>query len=1493
MSSTLPGPAPVPTGSAAGRARYRSAPPHPERTLLDVFDSTAAAHPDALALDTGSETLTYRALTAEVASRADRLRRAGAGPGDRIGVRVPSGTAELYLAILAVLRCGAAYVPVDADDPDERAATVFREAGVCLVITADTLLPGPAPAAGAGRPTLPDDDAWIIFTSGSTGAPKGVAVSHRSAAAFADAEAGLFLKDCPLGPGDRVLAGLSVAFDASCEEMWLAWRHGACLVPAPRSLVRAGHELGPWLVERGITVVSTVPTLAALWPPESLDRVRLLIVGGEACPAELVDRFAVPGREMWNTYGPTETTVVACAARMHPGDPVRIGLPLDGWELAVVDAAGEPVPWGAEGELVVAGVGVARYLDPVKDADRYRPSAALETARAYRTGDLVRADPEGLVFAGRADDQIKIGGRRLELGEIDAALSALPGVLGAAAAVRTTPAGGRLLAGYVVPGPEYDRELARKLLAERLPAALVPVLGEVAELPTRTSGKVDRDALPWPLPTAGDDGAEGGPLTGTAARLADVWEELLGTRPSAGSDFVSLGGTSLAAAKMASALREHYPGVSVAALYRHPVLRDMAAHLDSLAPQEAVRREVRPVRRRMGAAQIVVQTALFGVAGLRGLVGLAAADNVLGLLAPEAWAPHTSWWLVLAGWLILFSAPSRFLLGATAARLLTGSIAPGAYPRGGRVHLRLWAAERTVASFGVPALLGTPWAVWYARALGCATGRNVSLHAMPPVTGLAEFGDGCGVEPEADLAGWWLDGETLRVGAISIGAGARVGHRTMLMPGASLGQGATLEGGGCLDGHIPAGQTWEGSPARPVAESPAAGLMDAGAAQGRSPQTGAPAAGLANAGPYRGGPLRAGTPGAEAFHAGRSDADAPGAGAFQPRAGHAEVSYDGLPAAGAPPLDVSYAGPAHAGLPYPGVPSLGQAPGEPLRAEAFGAGPAPAGTTLHGVPRWAPDEPYAAEASGNATAPGHTGPADGRAFPGGSPDAGVSHAGPHPARSAHVPGARRPDDAEHGRRHAPRHRRSRRWSLAYGLSLAGLPLLPLLAALPALVGTYYLIKGCATLTAAGLWLLAAAPAFTFVTTVCWMLILALVVRILGRGITPGNHPADGGVAWRVWLVTRLLDGSRAGLFPLYASLATPGWLRLLGARIGKRAEISTVLPLPSLLTVDDGAFLADDTLVAPFELHAGRMRLGRVRIGRRAFVGNSGIVGPGREVPDHALIGVLSDAPAHSEPGSSWLGRPAMPLPRVASGGDAGRTFEPPRRLVMARAAVELCRVLPLMCGLALTEAVMLIEQDALDTRGLGFAALIAAPLLLAAGVVAALTATAAKWLLVGRFKAGESPLWSSFVWRNELYDTFVESLAVPWLAGPFTGTPVLNWWLRSLGVRIGRGVWCDTHWLPETDLISLGDGATVNRGCVLQTHLFHDRIMRMDRVDLGAGASLGPHGIVLPGSTVGEHAAIGPSSLVMRGETVPAGTHWAGNPIAGAESRPAPELVA
>ena len=306
-------------------------------------------------------------------------------------------------------------MPVDADDPPERADLVFGEAGVKGVITgagvfqpadptaalsaADDLFVGDAPHPSSRViPTVPpptvDDDAWIIFTSGSTGVPKGVAVSHRSAAAFVDAEARLFLRSAPLGPGDRVLAGLSVAFDASCEEMWLAWRHGACLVPAPRALVRSGEDLGPWLVGHGITVVSTVPTLAALWPQDAIENVRLLIFGGEACPPELVTRLVAEGRELWNTYGPTEATVVACAALLDGEGPVRIGLPLDGWALAVVDATGNRVADGDGGRahhrrrrprpLPRSGEG-CREVRP--DADpRLGPRVPLRRPGAARSG---------------------------------------------------------------------------------------------------------------------------------------------------------------------------------------------------------------------------------------------------------------------------------------------------------------------------------------------------------------------------------------------------------------------------------------------------------------------------------------------------------------------------------------------------------------------------------------------------------------------------------------------------------------------------------------------------------------------------------------------------------------------------------------------------------------------------------------------------------------------------------------------------------------------------------------------------------------------------------------------------------------------------------------------------------------------------------------------------------------------------------------------------
>src|SRR5437763_11157546 len=682
--------------SVAHPARYRSGPAPAARTLPDILAATVQRYPNAAALDDGTRVLTYRALHAEVDRLRGRLVAAGIGVGDRVGIRVPSGTADLYVAILAVLAAGAAYVPVDADDPDERAELVFTEAGVCAVLGAGRgLRMHGTPVADAWRAT-PDADAWVIFTSGSTGKPKGVAVTHRAAAAFVDAEARLFCTDEPLGPGDRVLAGLSVAFDASCEEMWLAWRHGACLVPAPGALVRTGVALGPWLVAQRITVVSTVPTLAALWPADALEDVRLLIFGGEACPPELAERVAVEGREVWNTYGPTEATVVACAAQLTGEGPVRIGLPLSGWQLAVVNDEGEPVAMGETGELVIGGAGLARYLDAEKDAEKFAPLPSLGWRRAYRSGDMVRAEDEGLLFLGRLDEQVKLGGRRIELGEVDAALQALPGVQGAAAAARRTKAGNQGTGGYVVPAPDttFDHDQAATRLREQLPAALVPLLAVVDDLPTRTSGKVDRNALPWPLSTVDATG-----LGATESWLAEGWAEILGVSvddPKA--DFFTHGGGSLTAAQIVARIRTRHPQVSVADIYQPPKLGALAALLAELDGQASERRDVTPTPRRAGVIQTALMIPLMGLVGLRWATIAAALSNVLALLG-SSWAPTLNWgWIGLSA-LLLFSPAGRIAIAAGGARVLLSGVRPGSHPRGGSVHLRLWTAE-ALGEFG-------------------------------------------------------------------------------------------------------------------------------------------------------------------------------------------------------------------------------------------------------------------------------------------------------------------------------------------------------------------------------------------------------------------------------------------------------------------------------------------------------------------------------------------------------------------------------------------------------------------------------------------------------------------------------------------------------------------------------------------------------------------------------------------------------------------------
>jgi non-ribosomal peptide synthetase-like protein len=1257
------------------------------QTLLEIFDDTVGRWPGRPALQAPDATYTYAELAGAASMLGARLRRLGIGPGDRVAVRVRSGSSELYVAILGVLTAGAAYVPIDADDPADRAADVMSRSGACAVLRDGLEIErlGPTPL-GDDRPAGAADDAWIIFTSGTTGAPKGVAVSQASAAAFVDAEQRLW----EVLAEDRVLAGLSVGFDASCEEIWLAWANGAALVPAPRAVVRAGVELGTWLVENGITVVSTVPTLAALWDESCLHNVRLLILGGEACPEKLGWRMAA-GREVWNTYGPTEATVVSTAGLIVPGEPITIGWPLDGWEVAVLDGD-QPVAPGEDGELVIAGVGLARYLDPALDAERYAGVEALGWERAYRTGDIVRETPEGLRFVGRRDDQVKIGGRRIELGEVESALQAATGVDAAAVAVRESSSGNRLLVGYVV--GDVDCEQVRTHVARQLPAGMIPLVVAVPELPMSPSGKVDRRALPWPI---GDDaaalsagiGADGTVLSDHEVWVGEEWTAQLGPVPiGPHSDFFALGGTSLAAAKLISSVRRRYPAVAVADLYRHPTLRTFADRLDAIG-----RGDETSVPAPMTGSSLA---RLVQLACLLSLLVVDAPSWIAGILAFDHWyhvGPQLAWGWIIAGWFTLSNVGTHALVSAAGRRLLLRGVKPGRYPRNSWTSFRIVFVERLAERCRLEGIAGTPWAARYARLMGHEVAADAHLGTLPPASSLARIGARATLEGEVDLFGWWIEGGELVIDEVEIGAGARIATRALLMPGAVVEPGAEVEAGAVVSGRVPSGERWAGSPARRVGTA-----------------------------------------------------------------------------------------------------------GEEWQAPAVN-------------PRQVGDE--------------------------------------------------------------------RLWRRMYVLGFLIQTAIPLLAAVPGIALLFGVDQSLRSSAASMLAMLALAPAFALLFTVCLALLIAAAVRLLGRMIEPGWHHGLGPTPWALWMTDRLMAESRAILFPLYASSFTSRWLRLCGIHLGARTEISTAAGISRLTRFGSGSFAADDVVCGATRSRDGWLQVAPIEIGDRTFLGNGAILRPGTRVGDDSLVGLMTVAPERSAHGSSWLGSPALELPRRRVTVDPARTLYPSLRLRVARRAMDVVRILfPTSVAVALGALSYGALSEIGNRFGIWLMALCVTPVLIAAGLCAVLVTVAVKWALMGRYTPGEHPFFSFYVWRDEIVNTCQEQLAGAMLMALALGTVLMPAYLRLLGARVGRDVWVDTLTTTEFDLASFGDGCAVNRNSVVETHLFHDRLMSTGPVEIGPAATLGPSSVTLPDTVIGAGTVVGGRAIVMRGEELPAGTRWHGAPV-------------
>ncbi|MET0340901.1 MAG: amino acid adenylation domain-containing protein [Polyangiales bacterium] len=578
----------------------------PGPSLPEQLARQAATRPDVRAVSDAHGMLTYRELNQRVELLAQRLTEAGAGPGERVGVYLERSK-EIVVAMLAVLRAGAAYVPLDPRHPTSRIHYVLEDAAPRILIT-DAVARTSLPDALAGAQILvlsaavehattparalldpgPDAAAYVIYTSGSTGRPKGVEISRGALENFLAS----MKREPGLSPKDRVLSTTTLAFDIAELELLLPVITGASVHVAPADAVADAEALAA-LVERiSPTMMQATPATWRMLIEAGFEGNRSLTVlcGGEALSRELADQLLSRSCAVWNMYGPTETTVWSLVHRVERTSDVPIGRPIDRTRVYTVDAHGALCPLGVAGEICIGGAGVATgyYQRPDLTRERFVPDpfSPLPGARMYRTGDLGRLRPDGVFeHLGRLDFQIKIRGFRIEPGEIEAVLKEDPRVRQALVIAREDRRDDvRLVAYYVVdegaPGAGIDlrEQLRRRLPDYMIPSAFVPMV----ELPRTPNGKIDRAALPAPDVSHVALGPERiAPRDKLEASLARVWEEVLGTRePGVRDSFFALGGHSLLAVRMfARVQREHGVDLPLATLFEAPTIEYLAERI--------------------------------------------------------------------------------------------------------------------------------------------------------------------------------------------------------------------------------------------------------------------------------------------------------------------------------------------------------------------------------------------------------------------------------------------------------------------------------------------------------------------------------------------------------------------------------------------------------------------------------------------------------------------------------------------------------------------------------------------------------------------------------------------------------------------------------------------------------------------------------------------------------------------------------------------------
>ncbi len=822
----------------------------PGERLHHLFEAKCDAVPaDQRALEADDATYTFRALDARANQAARRLLALGIKAGDRVAALFDKSS-HGYVGLLALLKIGAAYVPLDARFPEERVAFILADAGATAILSVSAFEEKLAPlgrktvyldtetAALDALPTtrLGDDEApapeddlfYVIYTSGTTGKPKGVAIDHAGIVNFVRVAG----EEYGMTDGDRCYQGMTLAFDFHVESLWGPLIAGATLVAPPEGACLFGADLHAYLTERRVTILPCVPTLWATLEADLPD-VRIIILSGEAVPHHLVKRWHRDDRLILNAYGPTECSVSSTLRRLTPENQVTVGKPLPTYTVVILDPEKpETVADGAQGEIGIAGVALARgYLNrPELTAEKFIPDFLdlpnNPSRRIYRTGDLgrVRADGE-LEFHGRIDTQVKIRGYRVELGEIEAVLQACAGEHQAIVNPVEMEPGAPELAAFFVrksDGPAPSTEEMVAALKDKLPSYMRPsYLEELDAIPMTSNTKADRKNLPKPQGprVAISSGQAVAPRNALERAIAEELGRALNVEnPSVTDDFFrDLGAHSLLMARFGAALRQRLGvAMSMRDVYLNPTVEALAKRVEAAQGDEVV------------AGPKTSET--FHVASKRDylLCGALQGAWILGWSAFGVWLTVESVLWTYAAMPDLLETYLRLLavgvglavaftaLPIAAKWLVIGRWREEEIPLWSLRYFRFWAMKRLVRSAPM-AGFGDPFLNAYLRLLGAKIGANTVIHAktLPVCTDLLSVGSDTIIRKETLMNTYKAEGGRIVTGAVALGDDVFVGEGAVLDVNVAMGDGAQLGHASSLQAgqRVEAGKRAHGAPA--------------------------------------------------------------------------------------------------------------------------------------------------------------------------------------------------------------------------------------------------------------------------------------------------------------------------------------------------------------------------------------------------------------------------------------------------------------------------------------------------------------------------------------------------------------------------------------------------------------------------------------------------------------------------------------------------------